>query len=180
VFECAGTYPRYVPGRCVHDSSFSGAISYFNPVVDILYIGANSEDHCSISEEALKPPQEIRGLEKLRFLGCEFAEVREAFLPGLSQPQGPLFFFPSLEEFILASNDYNFLDISNGIKRPHGQIEWFEPPIERDRLSGIESVCKRCLEEWEEEAKNGGSTSPLLKLTIRRIARGGALVMKTN
>jgi hypothetical protein len=168
---------QYPGGICEHHVSISGATTYLNPFVDILYIGGNFDEEYSISKEALQSLQKIRGLEKLRFLGCEYTELRDGIedIEADGHSLYPLSFFSSLEEFIVVAGDYNYFEISEGLYRPHGQIEWFGAPSEGGQGSSIERVCKEFFKEWKEEAKHGGSTSPLPKLTIRRLTRGGQL-----
>jgi hypothetical protein len=171
---------QYPGGRCERHVSISGATTYFSPLVDILYIGGNLDEEYSISKEALQSLQKMRGLEKLRFLGCEFAELMDGIDNSLANGHSlhPLSFFSSLEEFTVVVCDYNYWDISEGVYRPHGQIEWFGAPSpsqgDQNEILAIEGMCKGFFAGWE-EVKHGGSTSPLPKLTITRLTRGGQL-----
>jgi hypothetical protein len=160
-------------------------ISYFSPLVDTLYIGASAEENLNIAIDALEYLQQVPCLANIRFLGCEFLELKHGLIYG--DAPNPLLLFPSLEEFSVVVDDYSYEDVTEGSLRPGGQIEWFGEqtewlgdPMKGDETSWVQAECKEAFWNWKKEVIQRGSTSPIPSLSTRRITRGGVLPEDCN
>lgn len=147
---------------CCHNSS--GPTAYMDPMIDILYLGANSENEYCFCPQALTALKSIPIISKVQILACELKECIDGAEEYESQPWAS-FSFPGT--FILAWGDIDYENFERQKERPAGEIKLLE-------LSTEEEACDKVreLKEWyKDEAAKLTARVPEMKLM--RLSRGG-------
>ena len=151
---------KYRPGQTV---------SYFNPQIDTLYIGATTMGHHSLEAKAIRALTAMPITHSLRYMAFE---VREWYNDGLPS-DGELEFlsyFPELESFIIAGYDINWSSLTRGLKRTKGEIQ-FVSPTKVDMKNNL-GVAPQLLKRLADLSKSHPEANIPLA-TAKEVIRGG-------
>jgi len=155
-----------------HETS-QQTISYFDPTVDILYIGTCSSELLCITLESFKALAASPWMQKVRLLAIEYREWRDSFEgidSGFEVHHKVLSLLPNLTEIILVWGDIHYGSLLSNderwASRPHAEIEfidaddpWVPPWVEAMAFS------------YNKKFSRGDG----LKFSMKEILRGGAV-----
>ena len=145
------------------------SISYFNPKIDTLYIGAAPRNTASLSSDAIDALLAIECIPSLRYLAIETREWQNGVAHSDWQ-FGVLSRFPKLQSFIIADYDIDFVWLETGAKRPVGEIEFVYPSL-------VDSECVEDLAPYILGRLKGVPRRPLSPAippaTVMEVIRGG-------
>jgi hypothetical protein len=145
--------------------------SYFDPTIDILYIGpCSSEDFC-VTLKSFKVLAASPWMQKVRLLGIEYREWRDSGEVNdfcIEMRHKVLSLLPNLTEIILVLGDIHSL-LSNDERwasRPHAEIEFIDAK-DQSFTPWVEVIAFW----YNKKVSRGGG----MKFSMKEILRGGAM-----
>jgi len=153
-------------------------ISWFNPKIDTIYIGASSrgvDDIYSLSTAALDA---LTCAPDLRYLAVEIREWYQARYEEDRQqsPDWELGFFArfgKLERFIIADYDYDWVCIGEGEERPSGEVQFVE--CTQMDMKSTREMAPGMLKRLEGLGKKNKEVK-MPKVEVKEVNRGGVLM----
>jgi hypothetical protein len=160
-------------GTCHHDST-KGTIVYIDPTIDILYIGASSENETCVSTVSLETLKTTESLSDINVLACE---LREWIDGSIEDDENLYSWFPSSANLILTWGDVTHEEFERNITRPEGEIRLRELSLSEKDTQAVKGVVK-----WYEEATRnfqnieGTKACRIPEMMLMRLSRGEALM----